>query len=54
MVSLEFAPYLRVIASDLPAKAWQAGAWQSLRLLRPDKSGLAKTGGKDCGACSEA
>jgi len=44
----------RVIASDLPAKAWQAGAWQSLRLLRLTKVSLAKTGGRDCGACSEA
>jgi hypothetical protein len=23
------APHFFVIASDLPAKAWQAGAWQS-------------------------
>jgi len=35
----------RVIASE---------AWQSLRLLRLTKVSLAKTGGRDCGACSEA
>jgi hypothetical protein len=39
--------YVFVIASDLPAKAWQAGAWQSHEIASADEISLAMTGKGD-------